>query len=329
MPDEPAGKPVELADCDVVDRELLPRFIAKRTEWLHQLEGDAEHGIWAQITAMLWDDAAFRAINESRRLAAARGGASAALNRLVARLLDRGFVATQVLAVRRLMDSEARSADRQVVSLRRLLTDIRRNRHLITRENYVCVDGKPYDPGPGQDARADAIAEAIGRGEVFVAAVATSGPEAYDMADEAHEVFDRLSGVAADARSRGDVVREEVFQSLEDCLSEGRPEDFILFGNRFIAHAADEHSRGLLSPEQQGISLNRLAACHRAICQVATAISTSILGVGSRGLIAIPQYDIFDKLTDEWLNPEDEPALHSFWDEHVAQVEAWRRERII
>ena len=52
-----------------------------------------------------------------------------------------GHAATRVLAICRLVDN--RGDD--LISLRKLLKDIRSNVPLLTRENYVCFDGLPYD----------------------------------------------------------------------------------------------------------------------------------------------------------------------------------------
>lgn len=61
-------------------------------------------------------------------------------NSLIAEKLINGHVATQVLAIRRLMDRT-----KNTISLRRLLTDIRSNYALFTRKNYICHDGLPCD----------------------------------------------------------------------------------------------------------------------------------------------------------------------------------------
>ena len=45
----------------------------------------------------------------------------------------------QVLAIRRLTDTT-----KNVLSLSKLLQDIRSHRQLLTRENYVAFDGLPY-----------------------------------------------------------------------------------------------------------------------------------------------------------------------------------------
>src|SRR5439155_4784372 len=58
----------------------------------------------------------------------------------LAYLLDRGYVFTQVLAIQKLLDNRE-----DVISVRRLLKDVRKHRGVITREVYVAGDGLPYD----------------------------------------------------------------------------------------------------------------------------------------------------------------------------------------
>ena len=61
-------------------------------------------------------------------------------NPLIGEQLVMGHIAREVLGIRRLMDET-----RGVISLRRLVTDIRGRWKLFTRENCVCHDGLPYD----------------------------------------------------------------------------------------------------------------------------------------------------------------------------------------
>ncbi len=82
---------------------------------------------------MVWTDVAFKTLTNF-----AVGDDSNPLNNqlLVEALLDR-HVASQVLAIRRLMDD----GNTGIISLRRLVKDWRRNFAMTTRENYVCYDG--------------------------------------------------------------------------------------------------------------------------------------------------------------------------------------------
>ena len=126
----------------------------------------------------------------------------------------------------------------QVISLRRLLDDIKNNICLITREIYVANDGLPYNPKPGRDGFLAAPPESGGSG-TFPA----SGPEAWPAAERAHAVFDNLAGVNPGDRSRDDRVDPEIFTRLESVLSRSGCDHFATLGNKSVAHAADLFSR--------------------------------------------------------------------------------------
>lgn len=137
-----------IEECDVDDKDALAKYRAKRTDWLHMLVGDKQHSISTQISEMLWNDAVFRTVNEARRLARIGDYKSSARNFSIAHFMDQGWVAWQALAIRKLMEPAARQPEKQVISLRRVIDEITANRALITRENYVCHDGLPFDPEP-------------------------------------------------------------------------------------------------------------------------------------------------------------------------------------
>jgi hypothetical protein len=132
------GYQYAITQCDVPlgRRATLEAFRAKRETWLEWLDNDEHHAIWTTISAMIWTDVSFRTLT---KLTVDDENSSLG-NSLVAEALINGHVATQVLAIRRLMDNGS-----DVMSLRRLIKDVRRHFDLFTRENYVCHDGLPYD----------------------------------------------------------------------------------------------------------------------------------------------------------------------------------------
>jgi hypothetical protein len=132
----PNGYQCGIDQCDVPQerRGALEAYRTKRDQWLAWLDTDKHHAIWHAISAMVWTDVSFRTI------AKFAADDSCLSNTLLAEQIIHGYVATQVLAVRRLVDNRA-----DVISLRRLIKDLRRNFELFTRENYVCYDGQPYD----------------------------------------------------------------------------------------------------------------------------------------------------------------------------------------
>jgi hypothetical protein len=145
MPNEPESPEYRYktaADqCDVLDRKKLERYRVKRYEWLswYELRKGDPNTIQQQLFSMMFLDVAYR-ILASARQSTDQGSTFAAQSGLLAHFLDQGYVATQVLAIRRLLDGR-----KDVFSLRRLLDDMTEHRELITRENYVCYDGLPFD----------------------------------------------------------------------------------------------------------------------------------------------------------------------------------------
>ena len=112
-------------ECDVLDKERLRQFRDKRGEWISWLRGHDPHSIWRQITTILWDDVLFRTANDLRRQALDHPSENVGFNDAVLRLFDAGFVATQVTAIRRLTDRQPKDRTKGVISLRRLVADIR------------------------------------------------------------------------------------------------------------------------------------------------------------------------------------------------------------
>jgi hypothetical protein len=312
----------EIDQCDVAGKTLLQTYRDKRSEWLFLFAHDPDHAIWKQISTMLWNDAVFRTANEARRLSRLGGYQSSARNWSIARFMDHGFVAVQTLSVRKLMEKAANDPARQVVSLRRVLDDVRRHRHLITRENYIAHDGLPYDPEPGRQAYyKKAISES--RAGVHMEWLSTAGPDAWATAEMMHERFDRLCDVERSDRSRTDLVSEAVFDRIETILREAGCNDIVKYGNKFVAHAADEHSRATLLDGRFGISLDSIARCHEGICRAAIALYGPILYEGSGGLFPIPQFDHFENLEAPFLSPDHVDELSAFWQANVERIESW------
>src|SRR5271169_23539 len=112
---------------EVVDQQRLADYLAKRAKWLSWYETGAgeSNSLQDQWFAMLLSEMSFRVVREE----VAKDPASMLNIPLVAHLLSSGYFSSQVLATRRLLDSRP-----DVISLRRLIDDIRKNRNLITRE---------------------------------------------------------------------------------------------------------------------------------------------------------------------------------------------------
>lgn len=147
--------------------------------------------------------------------------------------------------------------------------------------------------------------------------------KAFNAARMCHEAIDRLAGKKPDERHRDDLIREGVFDRLKQRLNECGALDVIQYSHKFIAHAADAKSRQSLTDNQQGITLNKLADCQHAICEVAHTVSSYLLWDTYNALTMAPEYDVYEHLDQPWLYSADLDALRDTWNQHMEAVEKW------
>jgi hypothetical protein len=195
--------------CDVHDQNKLESYRTLWRKWMSWYDHSPSepHSIEQQIQTMLFNDLTYRSVVSARNTISPEIEVAARTSTLTF-LLDSGYVATQVLAVLRLLDDR-----RDVISVTRLLKDVQKHRSVITREIYVSSFGFPYDPlGWQKDGRE--VSGAVG---VF-------GLEAPELSywlqsHYLHETFDRLSGKRPEERSRNDTIPNSVFKRLHAWLS--------------------------------------------------------------------------------------------------------------
>ena len=289
------GYQLGINQCDVPQerRAALEAYRAKRGQWLGWLDTDKHHAIWHAISAMVWTDVSFRTIAQFV------GDDSCLNNTLVAEQIIYGHVATQVLAVRRLVDNRA-----DVISLRRLIKDVRGNFNLFTRENYVCYDGQPYDY------------EAVMRKEI----VAHGGegffwyPTGPDISHRAHEQFDRLAGVVPAKRSREDRLPIALLDKIEGWLNASGADDLTEWSHAYLAHAGNPQSRKRIADTM--MTMNRITDAIKTLARVTEAISAYILFAGGRlnSLMPTAQFNQFENLDKPVMQADRKAEAYELWD---------------
>jgi hypothetical protein len=297
-----------IAQCDVPveRRSTLEAYRAKRSEWVAWLDDDPDHAIWATITQMVWTDVSFRALSE---LALADEN-SCLTNSLIAEKLINGHVATQILAIRRLVEK-----NKGVISLRRLLIELRSQFHLFTRENYVCYDGLPYDYEPVMQRE---FAARVGKGAFWGA---TTGPESWSGAQMAHEQFDRLAGISATNRSRGDRLPVALLDKIEGWLDSSDAESLAKWSHAYLAHAGSYVSRQQIAALK--VTNDKITGTIRTLACVTEAVSAYILYAGGRtnSLMPTAQFDQFENL-DKPATVNDEPG-RVLWSTLANERDEW------
>ncbi|WP_327211867.1 hypothetical protein U8Q06_12610 [Rhizobium beringeri] len=300
-------------ECDVEDKQKLRAFREKRSQWKMWLDDDPDHAILSTVQELVWRDTQFATIAQL-----ARDNPDGPLNTsLIAEALIGGQVAQQVMAIRRLTDRT-----RNRISLWRLITDVKGSLHLMTRENFVCHDGLPYDYAAVSAAeRADRVPGIAFWGP-------TSGPKAWSTSARAHEQFDRVAGISPDDRQRDDVIPKSVFVRLENMLASSGASRIADWSHAFLAHAGAQVDRK--SVDNVKVGNDKISAAIRELARITEYLSSEVLWIGGYGSSLMPtaQYDVFEKLENP-VAPQDRQQdaaavwqqKTSDWDEALAGVE--------
>jgi hypothetical protein len=293
--------------CDVQDQSRLESYRAHWGKWMSWYDHSPSepHSIEQQIQAMLFNDLTYRSIVSARSTISPEIEVAARTSTLTF-LLDSGYVTTQVLAVLRLLDNRS-----DVISVTRLLKDVQGHRAIITRE-------LPYDPlGWQKDGRE--LSGAVG---VF----GLEAPELtyWMQSHHLHETFDRLIGKRPEERSRNDTIPNSVFKRLHGWLFTESIRKLEPVRNNFLAHAADEASRG--ETRYKGVRFAELDEAQRAIIRVERAVTDLILARRiARDVAPMPPLGLFAKLDLAYATKDAENQMYNRWDELSDERNKWKQ----
>jgi hypothetical protein len=301
-----------IAQCEVHNKDALVAFREKRQVWLTWLETDEHHAIWQVLWSMVSHDVTYRIFVEL----ANHNPDSAIHNPLLGEALVNGYFATQVLAIRRLMDNE--NKDR--ISLPRLINDVRKHFRLFTRENFVGFDGLPYDYEAAQQ-RVMLRELAKGGGPFWGE---RTGPDAAEPAHLAHKHFDRLAGIHPERRRRDDRLPKAIIDTLGGWLKDDVIDEIVKWSHTFLAHAA-----GPASPNRDAIAkaaptVDKITTTIKCFVRVAGAVTNCILRrFESAVLVPVPQFNQFEKLDKALMATNDADLVRAHWDRFAEERNAY------
>ncbi|MCP3385959.1 hypothetical protein NLM31_36785 [Bradyrhizobium sp. CCGUVB4N] len=293
--------PVAQCDVPLERRGALQSYRDKRRLWLSWIDTDEHHAIWSVLSSMVWTDVAFKMLAQF----ATNDENNALNNTLIGQALIDGQIATQILAIRRLMDN----GNSDIISLRRLVKDLRRNFHLLTRENYVCFDGLPYDYEAVQ--LREMLAQA-GKGAFWGQ---KAGPGAHGPSRMAHEQFDRLAGIDPAQRSREDRLPLSLLTTIERWLDDSGADELAQWSHAYLAHAGGPESRKRI--DDLVVTGNKITDAIKALARVTEAISAWLLWAGGRShsLMPVAQFDPFERLDRPIMDAGGADAAYKRWDQ--------------
>jgi hypothetical protein len=177
-------------------------FEQERSKWLQQLTGDDRNSVRVQLQAMTWDLASFTIIGEAIDLAPKTPNGGPQVSPLVCNLLQVGFYANLLVSLRRLTDDR-----KDVVSLRRVLTDMKKKAICFTRAAILAAEAMPYDHEPIRRREQELSDEAIKEGGSIYGL-------GWEHILDRHETIDHLSNVDGRKRAPDDHVPKRVFANL-------------------------------------------------------------------------------------------------------------------
>jgi hypothetical protein len=317
VPSDPLAKrfqtPIE--KCEVEDKKRLAEYRFHWQKWMQWYShGTSElHSVESQIHQMVFDDLTYRSIVSVRESVPADVAVSSRSSTL-AYLLDRGYFFTQILAIQKLLDNRD-----DVISIRRLLKDVRRHRKLITREVYVAGDGLPYDYNKWSGT--------IDKTDPMVQIYGIDAPGLHDFATSKylHETFDLLVGKQPSSRTKKDLIPDSIFQALESWISGSDAQEITNIRHNFIAHAASSIRLGSL--QFKALTFSQIDNVQRALVRVERALMDHILSIRiARNVVPLPPLGIFSGLDLPYAPSEQQVKMHQCWDELQDDRNGWSKD---
>jgi hypothetical protein len=295
-------------ECDVpkVRQAALTEYRTLRRKCLEYIHGPADTSITNQFYDLTWHTAVFRTLNEARRIEPRRS-----VNGTFWELTTAGYANLMTSGIRKLVDK-----DRRTDSIWNVITLVERRPELLTRENFICYDGLPYDYDAVQR---DHIASLDLSGGGHVSWIPTKGPKAWGTSEIMHRAFDRLSGYPK-KRRRSDTIQPSILVALKKRLSHPAIVKVRTMADRRVAHAER------ISEQSDAVPIatyNDIDSALQQIVRVANTFSSLFFDTTFTSVVATPQFNVLKGLDQPWVTRKNIPTLHKYWDELCASMDAW------
>lgn len=321
---------VPIDQCDVCDKASLSKYRAARLEWIRQLQAPNDQDrsylpIWDQIQILIKNHFIYELILETRGAPDEIGFIPASRNNMIGNFIDKLFWKDQMLSIRKLIDNKSKRNCRQIVSIKRLISDIKLDKNLITRENYVCHDGVVYDWE--RDRRNHISSMKIGDyQDANMNELPSHGPGSFHTSEYRHKIFDSLSGKIQNKRNRKDGISDDYFDKICENIKDIDLRNIEKFVSKRIAHMGDPlHDANLLS-ESDLPNVATVRDAIRRLYETALQLSLQVIGFAEFQPLPLPkQPGVFlNGLENPWIPSSRLGDLRSFWEQKAAEIDQWR-----
>jgi hypothetical protein len=287
-------------------QKISHSFAEKRKQWLDWLEND-NSGIMNHVVTFMHHASMFWVINEAYRMAKPAPREGVMLNGMLMQLLWSTFSRSQMMALRALLDRSEKNH-----SLYRLLTDIRKNYKLITRENVLKELNIEYD--------LDVISQ---RRNVYYSSLPPIRiyyvPNDYDITASKmkHEFLDQICNIKNNNRSRKDVIDITLIDILIGKLM--RHDRIRKIANVTIAHNAPYIDLKKLFEEVGLISYGDIVNAQRDLTEIALFLQL-LLNNSSTLISGIYSGDPLQYLDQPLVDPAHIIQLSHNWEEYKKEI---------
>ena len=274
-------------ECDVKDKKSLVEYRKCISRW-HNWMFEPCVGIWDQANAMIFHESVFRLFTKVRRNQSNKNE----VNWLFAHSYEYCFYYNQLALIRRL----ACNGRKDVISLKRVIGDIKKNQHLLTRENYVSHNGMAFNNFTDMQS------------------------------SKSHNQFDRMSNISG-IRKRDDLIPMQFLNKISGLMGHCSSVEEII--NQHIAHTSELHfDKKTDKPVAFIMSLDKLSKCCKEICQTTSFICSNILNIRKS---LIPKYlgVPSEGLDKPFASVESLPELDRLWRNHENKLNKWCEDETI
>ena len=273
--------------------------------WCDCLKGEDHNSIQNQLIRMVWFEAIYRMVLESRRLTQNHYSNKPPINYAFHQFIDQNFIDAHLSRVRKIIGDKQRDSllgVKGVFSFWSLLKDIKSRQSEITRIKYFQLIKVPYDRELIMLKKREFTRSIAKEQTAFMI------PRECDVGptDDAHFTFDGYSDRSAQNRSEADIASPKFFESIENSLSSA--DKIIDFVNKSIAHAATPESRQEVRFTDIKIPFQNLWQINRHFAEIFNKLS----GFLSCSFLMVLPFESAN-LFDYW----DEPLIPKGYIDHI------------
>lgn len=259
---------------------------------LHTMLSGDNQSVSNQLLTMSDNHLVYQMINFCRGFEA-----SSSKNTELANFIDQSYACFQITAIRGLSDDNQRNS----LSLINTIHFLKKQRTLLTRENYVCHNDHSYF---FEEEEKQFIKEQMRRAEQNPGKFEVIEAGGWLDTKRRHEYFDRLAFTAnISDRETNDMVDDRVFKrllgELKKCHDIG-----ALYANTMVTHKQNIEGRRILTDRDINLTINQISMCHQILWTVFNTINSYFLQTGLSPIISKIS-NRFDCLDEAWVRPDD------------------------